>query len=230
MRVTGASERAVLTRDGAPIGTVVSYGLSGGSAPPGAPLIQGSGNFAITGGTGAFLGARGQYGQVVTPQTVAARPTSVTEDPANRRRNRGGLTRFVIQLFPMIQPQIMMDSGTPAIYHADFSPVAPAKPAKAGEVLIVKATGLGPTVPGVDPGQPFSADAHLAQRSLLRAAGEQEDIRLFFARVGTIALRILCSKLMIHQKGVRYASMTREQVTYANHCRADVFQAGPRVQ
>jgi uncharacterized protein (TIGR03437 family) len=30
-----------------------------------------------------------------------------------------------------------------------------AKPATAGEVLIVKASGLGPTVPGVDPGQPL---------------------------------------------------------------------------
>ena len=30
-----------------------------------------------------------------------------------------------------------------------------AKPAKAGEVLITMATGLGPTRPGVDPGQPF---------------------------------------------------------------------------
>ena len=47
----------------------------------------------------------------------------------------------------------------PAAFHADLSPVTGAKPAKAGEALIVKATGLGPTRPGVDPGQPFPTDA-----------------------------------------------------------------------
>ena len=52
-----------------------------------------------------------------------------------------------------------MSAGGPAVFHADFSPVTAAKLAKAGEVLIMKATGLGPTVPGVDPGQPFSTDA-----------------------------------------------------------------------
>jgi uncharacterized protein (TIGR03437 family) len=45
------------------------------------------------------------------------------------------------------------------VFHADFSFVTAAKPAKAGEVLIVQATGLGPTVPGVIPGQPFPTDA-----------------------------------------------------------------------
>jgi uncharacterized protein (TIGR03437 family) len=37
----------------------------------------------------------------------------------------------------------------------DFSLVTSAKPAAAGEVLSLFATGLGPTVPAVDPGQPF---------------------------------------------------------------------------
>jgi uncharacterized protein (TIGR03437 family) len=32
------------------------------------------------------------------------------------------------------------------------------KPAKAGEILTLFASGLGPTRPGVDPGQPFTAD------------------------------------------------------------------------
>lgn len=43
------------------------------------------------------------------------------------------------------------------MFHSDLSPVTAAKPAKAGEVLVVTATGLGPTVPGVNPGQPFSS-------------------------------------------------------------------------
>ena len=51
------------------------------------------------------------------------------------------------------------------MFHADFSPVTSAKSAKAGEVLIVRATGLGPTVPGVNSGQPFPSDALQAVNS-----------------------------------------------------------------
>ncbi|MEO7143920.1 MAG: hypothetical protein ABI165_10520 [Bryobacteraceae bacterium] len=47
--------------------------------------------------------------------------------------------------------------GAPAVFHADFSPVTATKPASADETLIAMAKGLGPTVPGVDPGQPFPA-------------------------------------------------------------------------
>jgi len=50
-------------------------------------------------------------------------------------------------------------------FHGDFAPVSGAKPAKAGEVLIVKATGLGPTARGVDPGQPFPTDVLLQVNS-----------------------------------------------------------------
>jgi len=55
----------------------------------------------------------------------------------------------------MEQPQVVTTSSGLAAFHGDFSPVTAAKPAKAGEVLITMATGLGPTRPGVDPGQPF---------------------------------------------------------------------------
>src|SRR5439155_22936395 len=47
----------------------------------------------------------------------------------------------------------------PWIFRADLSPVTSAKPAKAGEVLIVRATRLGPTRPGVASGQPLPPDA-----------------------------------------------------------------------
>jgi uncharacterized protein (TIGR03437 family) len=44
----------------------------------------------------------------------------------------------------------------PAVVHAsDGTLVTPDKPAKAGEILTVYASGLGPTKPGVDPDQPF---------------------------------------------------------------------------
>src|SRR5207249_9351832 len=43
-----------------------------------------------------------------------------------------------------------------AVTHcADFTLVTAAKPAAAGENLCLFATGLGPTRPGVEPGQPF---------------------------------------------------------------------------
>ncbi len=151
----------ILKSDGTPIGTIVTNGFGGGSAPPGAPLTAtGGGNFVITGGTGAFLGARGQMELVANPPGVASqRGASITEDPANRRLNGGGTQRYVVHLIPMSAPQIMTTAGGPVVFHSDFSPVTGAKPAKAGEVLIVEVTSLGPTVPGVDPGQPFPTDS-----------------------------------------------------------------------
>jgi uncharacterized protein (TIGR03437 family) len=143
--------------DGTAIGTIVASGLGGGVAPPGAPMEVRQGNVAIVGGTGAFLGARGQVGQglVITPD----RSASMTEDPANRRRNGGGRVRYVLHLIPISRPEIVVTSSGPAVFHADFSPVTAARPAKSGEVLIVRVTGLGPTRPGIDPGQLFPLDA-----------------------------------------------------------------------
>ena len=86
---------------------------------------------------------------------MTGRDASVAEDPANRILNGGGERRFILHLIPMSWPQIVTTGTGPAIFHADFTPVTAAKPARSGEVLIVTATGLGPTVPGVDPGQPF---------------------------------------------------------------------------
>ena len=148
-----------LAPDGRNVGTLMSSGFAGaGVPPPGSPPGQSQGNNTITGGTGAFLGARGTQGQIMTPQTVAARMASVMEDPANRRINGGGRVRFALAVIPMSLPQITTVSGEPAVFHADFSPVNAVKPAKAGEVLILQAAGLGPTIPGVEPGQPFPAE------------------------------------------------------------------------
>ncbi len=147
----------ILKTDGTPIGTIVANGLAGGVAPPGSPLtVTGGNNFVITGGTGAFLGARGQLGAVAPPTGVSVqRPASMTEDPANRRRNGGGSQRWIAYLIPMTRPEIEMAPGGPAITHSDFSLVTPSKPATAGEVLSLFARGLGPVNPSVDPGQPF---------------------------------------------------------------------------
>jgi uncharacterized protein (TIGR03437 family) len=54
----------------------------------------------------------------------------------------------------------------PAVTHSgDFSLVTASKPAAAGEVLSLFATGLGPVNPGVDPGQPFPSSPQAAVNS-----------------------------------------------------------------
>jgi hypothetical protein len=143
----------LLQEDGTPVGTLIADGFFGGPAPPGSPRIAANSNLTITGGTGAFLGARGQLTFTTRPTRPIVRTpteTSVREDPALRRvhpPSRGD--RLLIILIPLKAPEIH------AVFHGDFSPVTTASPAHPGEVLIAAATGLGPTRPGVDPGSPF---------------------------------------------------------------------------
>jgi hypothetical protein len=149
--------------DGTPVGNIHTLTLSGGSAPVGlsvgaavlgAPL---EGNHVVTGGTGAFVGIRGQGASVVLPGNTGPRAASMTEDPARWRNNGGGKVHFVYQLFPMTRPEIAITPNGPAVVHSnDFSLVTAIKPAKAGEALSLFATGLGPAR-GVDFGKPFPA-------------------------------------------------------------------------
>jgi hypothetical protein len=146
----------ILQSDGTPVGTVMTNGLNASApSPPGPPA--GALNFAIVGGTGAFLGARGQAGKVQgLAGNVPIRTASVVEDPANRRQNGGGHVVFTLYIIPMSQPAIATIAGGPAVTHSnDFSLVSASKPAVAGEILSLFATSLGPTLPGVNPGQPF---------------------------------------------------------------------------
>jgi uncharacterized protein (TIGR03437 family) len=63
---------------------------------------------------------------------------------------------YVLHLIPISVPQIASTPTGPAVTHSsDFTLVSASKPANAGEVLALFAKGLGPTRPGVDPGQPF---------------------------------------------------------------------------
>jgi uncharacterized protein (TIGR03437 family) len=88
------------------------------------------------------------------------RVASPTEDPANRRLNGGGKVRVVFNLYPKYRPSVDITANGPAVFHSDFSPVTVARPARAGEVLIVRARTLGPTRPDLlPPGtRPFIAD------------------------------------------------------------------------
>jgi len=83
----------ILTVGGSPIGTILVVGLGNGSAPPGAPLAITQGNNAITGGTGAFLGARGLLGQTVTAQTIAVRQRDFRGSHGNIRGGALYVTR-----------------------------------------------------------------------------------------------------------------------------------------
>lgn len=148
------------TADGAAVGTLFLSALVTGPPAPGAPLAITQGNFAILGGTGAFLGARGQSGQSVHPQTVGVRLASVTEDPANRRVHGGGKVRWIMQVIPMERPEIVVTPNGPAVTHSrDFSLVTPDKPAAPGELISLFMTGLGPVRPPVDPGTVFPSSA-----------------------------------------------------------------------
>ncbi len=149
----------ILKPDGTPIGAIMTNGMGGGSPPPGAPLAISDAEFIITGGTGAFLGARGQAGSSSANNLLPdARAASMTEDPANRRIHGGGRRHFILQLIPLSRPEVVMAPTGPVVLHAnDFSVVTAAKPARSGEILSLIATGLGPTRPGVDPGKPFTA-------------------------------------------------------------------------
>jgi uncharacterized protein (TIGR03437 family) len=143
----------LMQADGTPVGTIIATGLTRGSPPPGAPRIQTGDTMAIVGGTGAFLGVRGQAGVI---DLGSPRQASMLEDPANRRANGGAKRSYVLHLIPMTLPEIVVTSAGPAVVHSsDNTLVSAAKPARAGELLTLYATGLGPTWPGVDPGNAF---------------------------------------------------------------------------
>ena len=156
-------ELTFLNPDGTLIGTLEIHGQGTSSdlRPPGAPSdVPGGSVYSVVGGTGPFLGVRGYFAPVqdsISPE----RQTTDCEDPSYRRINAdpGGNKRHpVLYLIPLTQPQILMTPNGPAIVHAsDGTLVTTAKPAKAGEILSLFASGLGPTKPGVDPGQPFPA-------------------------------------------------------------------------
>jgi len=141
-----------LADDGTSIGSIMGSGLVSGARPPGSPLdFPGGNSVTITGGTGAYLGMRGQIsGLALLPNGRGTRGASITEDPANRRAlGGGGILRANNHLLPLTRPEIV------SVFHSDFTSVSASSPARAGEILIASATGLGPTRPGLDPEQPF---------------------------------------------------------------------------
>jgi hypothetical protein len=131
----------ILSADGAFIGRL----MDGGLFP-----------HAVSGGTGAFLGAKGQQSSGTARVVKAVRTASMAEDPAQRRTHGGGNVRIIIRLIPAFRPEILTVAGGLAVVHADdFRPVSATNPARAGEILTLYASGLGPTSPAVEMDQPF---------------------------------------------------------------------------
>jgi uncharacterized protein (TIGR03437 family) len=112
-------------------------------------------------------------------QTVPTRFASISEDPAARRKIGGGKLRYILHVIPMSQPQILTNASGPAVVHStDFTSITAAKPAAAGEILSIFATGLGPTRPGVDPGKVFPPSPPSVVNSPIKVAvnGEEAEV------------------------------------------------------
>jgi hypothetical protein len=166
----------ILQPDGTAIGTIMSFGFSGGNVPPGAPSGPTGGNWAIVGGTGAFLGARGQVeGWGGTEFSKGGRSASMSEDAANRRINGGGTSRFTLHVIPMQRPEIVITSGA-------FARAMP------GEVLSLVVTGLGSVRSGVDPGQPFPSDplADVNSPVEITVNGKSAEVLRAFGKPGSV--------------------------------------------
>src|SRR5690348_11688766 len=100
----------ILQSDGVtPIGTIMTVGLNSGSPTPPGPRA-GNQNYAIVGGTGAFLGAQGQKGGANNrlSSSTPERTASITEDPSMRRQNGGGHIASILYIIPMSRPDIVL--------------------------------------------------------------------------------------------------------------------------
>jgi uncharacterized protein (TIGR03437 family) len=87
-----------------------------------------------------------------------------------------------LHLIPMSRPEIVSTPGGPAVVHAsDFKLVTAANPATAGESLILYATGLGPTRPGVDPGKPFTSSPQQVVNSPVEVAANGQPAQVLYA-------------------------------------------------
>ena len=95
--------------DGTAQGTIMAQGFAQGTPPPGSPAAQTVANWTIMGGTGIFAGVRGTAGNGAPPGQAAQNPrqASIVEDPAFRRVNGGGKSRFIFNILDERVPLIL---------------------------------------------------------------------------------------------------------------------------
>ncbi|MEB2362268.1 MAG: hypothetical protein HUU41_02705 [Bryobacteraceae bacterium] len=142
----------LFTADGTWVGKLADRGLTGtGSIGPTHPVL---------GGAGAFLGVVGEHGWVTW--STPMRRTSAQEDPSVRQILGGGKVLVRYYLVPKQWPEVEVTAAGPSVYHADGLPVTASSPARAGEVLIMRAKGLGPTRPTLMPAgfKPFGQEPY----------------------------------------------------------------------
>ena len=137
----------------------------------------------------AYFLSGDQFSTVDFPGATYTGATAMTPrgDVLGRYRNADGLFHgFLLVGFPpaciVSVPRIVSTPGGAAVTHSnDFTLVTAAKPAVPGEVLSLFATGLGPTRPSGNPGQPFPSNPPAAVSSLVEVRVAAKPAELFGA-------------------------------------------------
>ena len=157
----------ILKSDGTPIGTIMASGFIGGASPPGSPskvtVVQYCGYWwhgSIPRRPGAGGCGGSSAGCIYTTRSLNNRGP---REPAPQWRWN---TTVGSPFDPDVRAANCDHCQRPG--RDPFQRLLSchsSKPAAAGEILSLFATGLGPTVPAVDPGQPFpSSPAALSIR------------------------------------------------------------------
>ncbi len=121
------------------------------------------GRYVAGGVSRGYLLISGQISTIEYPGATFTRATSINQrgDILGSFRKADGIFHgFLLTGFQpsciMFAPRVFTTSDGVAVTHSsDFTLVSASKPAVAGEVLSLFATGLGPTRPTVDSGMPF---------------------------------------------------------------------------
>lgn len=137
----------IMTPERTQVGALYGFWMGAGGSAPGAPL--GGGVLAVLGGTGGYVGIHGQGANV---SASGLRIASMQEDPSMRRVNGGGRMTLGMHLSGAALAEVV------AAFHADFTPVTPARPAQSGEVLILQVKAGWPVRPSLEAGKNFAED------------------------------------------------------------------------
>ena len=147
------------------------------------------GRYLIGGVSHGYLLRGGQFSIIDFPGATFNGLTSINQrgDILGRYRNADGIFHgFLLLGFQpaciVAVPRVVSTPGGVAITHSsDFTLVTAAKPAAAGEVLSLFATGLGATRPSVNPGQPFPSNPPAAVASAVEVRVNGKPAELFGA-------------------------------------------------
>lgn len=137
----------IMTPEKAQVGSLYGTWMGAGGSAPGAPA--GAGVLAVLGGSGAFVGARGQGSNIGSSNL---RTASMQEDPSRRRVNGGGRLNLGIHLAGLPVAEVA------SVSHADFAPVSASRPARSGDVLTLQVQANWAVRPALSAGQTFSDD------------------------------------------------------------------------